>query len=81
MGQFIDLTGKTYGKLTVIGSPRHNKYWQYEWLCQCECGRTKYIAGYNLKCGNTTSCGCERDKRASIGMKNYHKKRDSRKSP
>ena len=79
MGQFIDLTGRRFGMLRVVGKPRHNKYWKYEWLCKCDCGNVKYILGANLRYGITTSCGCERDRKASEGMKNYHKKRASKK--
>lgn len=53
-----DLTGKTYGRLKVIGftgirSPNHAS-----WLCQCECGNFKDILGVNLRSGHTKSCGC-----------------------
>lgn len=31
------------------------------WYCSCDCGSNKevLVLGYNLKNGNTTSCGCE----------------------
>ena len=55
-----DLTGQIFGRLTVIkrdysdsGNGKHIK-----WLCKCECGKEKLIAGYSLKTGNTKSCGC-----------------------
>lgn len=48
-----DLTGKTFGKLKVIKYAGEQKY-----LCQCECGKTKIIAGKSLKNGSTRSCGC-----------------------
>jgi hypothetical protein len=28
------------------------------WLCHCECGTFKQVAGLNLRLGNTQSCGC-----------------------
>lgn len=36
------------------------------WYCSCDCGNKKEILviGYNLKNGNTTSCGCEHLKNA-----------------
>lgn len=80
-GVFEDLTGRRFGMLEVIGKPRHNKRWKYEWLCKCDCGNVKYIEGASLKDENTTSCGCERRKKASQRLKNYHKKRASLKKP
>lgn len=57
-----DLTGKVYGKLTVISkggiytSPKGIH--KTKWLCQCECGNTIEVVTDNLLSGNTTSCGC-----------------------
>ncbi len=28
------------------------------WLCRCDCGVERIVAGNNLKSGNTKSCGC-----------------------
>ena len=53
MGKFIDLTGKTYGRLTVIEYIGKSK-----WLCQCECGNVKVVRSDNLKKGVVVSCGC-----------------------
>lgn len=33
-----------------------------EYLCQCDCGNTTYVLGYNLTNGNTSSCGCLKSK-------------------
>lgn len=51
----IDLTGKKFGKLTVLHreSDKGTK-----WICQCDCGNIKSIEGYSLRSGNTQSCGC-----------------------
>ena len=53
----IDLTGRTFGRLTVIQYD-HSKNGAY-WLCRCECGKTKVIKGNSLTKGVTTSCGCK----------------------
>ena len=64
MGTFVDLTGKIFGKLTVIRrdedyvSPKG--YIAINWLCKCECGQFTVVRGCNLKSGATKSCGCER---------------------
>ena len=54
-----DITGNTYGHLTVLGfSYRHPTNGKPYWKCQCVCGKKIDVEGYNLKCGNTKSCGC-----------------------
>lgn len=64
MSRFIDLTGKKFGKLTVIKrvedliSQSGNRYPQ--WLCECDCEEHNEVVvlGTNLKQKRTTSCGC-----------------------
>ena len=59
MGKLIDLTGKRFGKLTVIGRAP-NKNGRIMWNCICDCGNTKVVGGKDMKSGMTTSCGCRR---------------------
>ncbi len=56
--QIIDLTGKRFGRLTVLKQmPRiHGK--RLKWECKCDCGNTKIVNGHELKDGTTQSCGC-----------------------
>lgn len=54
----IDLVGRKFGKLTVLGFDYADKHKQLHWVCQCECGTTKSVLGNCLKNGNTISCGC-----------------------
>ena len=62
MGTFEDLTGKTFGKLTVLHrapdyiqpSGQHKRMWH----CRCECGNECDVRASDLKSGNTNSCGC-----------------------
>ncbi len=56
--RLIDLTGKRFGRLTVIKRVANNKHNQLCWLCRCKCGLTPTVAGYALKNGHTKSCGC-----------------------
>lgn len=56
----IDITGKTFGRLTVIKYAGAGK-----WLCQCECGEQVSVKTCNLNSGNTKSCGCLQKDRAS----------------
>ena len=56
-----DLTGQTFGKLTVLelAEPIITKRGVriITWKCRCECGREKIVAGRDLSSGNTQSCG------------------------
>ena len=58
MGKFIDLTGKKYGLLTVIKRVENDARGKTQWLCLCDCGNQTIARSYNLKNGNTSSCGC-----------------------
>ena len=60
MSKIIDLTGKRFGKLTVITFSHTNKHRQSYWLCSCDCGQTKTVNGQSLRQGKTNSCGCNR---------------------
>lgn len=63
MSALIDLTGRTFGRLTVLGRvPRNDQYSSPRplWLCQCECGQQTVVIGANLRAGLTRSCGCLR---------------------
>ena len=59
MGKFIDLTGKKFGRLTVIKRTPDNKNGKAQWICKCDCGKTTHpILGTSLTRGQTQSCGC-----------------------
>lgn len=53
----LDLTGKTFNRLTVIKEVTNSKKDTY-WLCQCSCGKFVEIKGTAIKNGTTKSCGC-----------------------
>lgn len=53
-----DLTGKRFGRLTVISFYDHNKYGQPVWMCKCDCGNTSFVTGSDLRSNSTLSCGC-----------------------
>jgi|HubBroStandDraft_4_1064222.scaffolds.fasta_scaffold348795_2 hypothetical protein len=58
MSARIDLTGKRFGRLTVLGFS-HVKNRKAYWSCQCDCGATNSPLGGNLRRGRTKSCGCQ----------------------
>jgi hypothetical protein len=55
MSAIKDLTGKVFGRLTVIEIAQRNPL---KWLCQCECGNQCIIKAPYLNSGDTNSCGC-----------------------
>ena len=54
----IDLTGKVFGKLTVMYELPERKNSKIIWHCKCECGNECDVTGHELKSGDTRSCGC-----------------------
>lgn len=55
--RLIDLTGKKYGRWTVV--EKHGKNTRdIIWKCICDCGKIGYITGGSLRSGNSMSCGC-----------------------
>lgn len=57
MRQFIDLSGKKIGMLTVI-RPEGRRQGQVAFLCKCECGKEAVIRSDKLRQGKAMSCGC-----------------------
>lgn len=60
MAKKVDLTGKQFGKLTVLkkSDKKHPK--GTVWECQCECGNIYYGITSELNNGRVKSCGCLR---------------------
>lgn len=54
----IDLTGQTFGRLTVIKSTGQSPGGNFLWECKCQCGKIKVILSASLRGGRTKSCGC-----------------------
>lgn len=52
-----DLTGETYGQLTVAERGESDRHGKAQWWCICACGRRKLIRAINLKQGDSRSCG------------------------
>jgi hypothetical protein len=65
MGIFIDLTGKTFSRLTVISKAEIKRGKGVKWVCRCICGKEKSVPSYKLTTGHTKSCGCYQKERAS----------------
>lgn len=54
----VDLTGKRFGRLVVLGLDSVRGNGETYWNCICDCGNKKVASRGNLKSGNTQSCGC-----------------------
>ena len=56
-----DLVGQRFGRLTVTALS--DKRYRFKepprmWLCRCDCGTNRIVAGSSLTRGLTKSCGC-----------------------
>lgn len=58
IGGFVDLTGRTFGKLTVRSQAKNGKCGRVRWNCDCECGGHTTASAENLASGRTKSCRC-----------------------
>lgn len=67
----MDLTGRRFGKLTVLHRADEDEDYTYEdkygrihrtckWVCKCDCGNIAKVVQKNLISKGTTSCGCNR---------------------
>ena len=56
--RLIDLTGQTFGYLTVLERGETNVHGHTRWRCRCICGRETLVATGKLRSGKTISCGC-----------------------
>lgn len=52
------MTGKTFGRWTVLDDFILTNNSERKWLCRCECGTEKYVLERSLKTGGSLSCGC-----------------------
>lgn len=68
MGKCIDLTGKHYGRLTVIEKTNQRANGSVVWKCLCECGNECFVSTRKLNVG-TQSCGCLQKEKVSARMR------------
>ena len=58
MARVKDLSGRKFGKLTVIKRAENNKHGLPRWECKCECENITLVSGQHLREGKVKSCGC-----------------------
>lgn len=57
--RIIDLTGKQFGRLTVLHpTAERDRKGSVYWKCKCECGKEITLTEDNLVSGAYKSCGC-----------------------
>lgn len=55
---FHDLTGKTFGRWTVLRFSHVTSYRKVMFVCRCECGTERPVQGGLLASRHSQSCGC-----------------------
>lgn len=75
MPKIIDLTGKTFGELTVLGPgesrPRVGHVGTMKmWRCLCVCGKEVQVETQNLK-RRSPSCGCLKGDKISRALRHH----------
>lgn len=66
-----DLTGRTFGLLTVVKPTIKRLRTYVVWECKCACGTIIEACAVNLIRNNHYSCGCQRPERASTDGREY----------
>ena len=63
MAYKIDLTGQQFGLWTVLraAQPTDEGFLprRFQWLCRCDCGVERLVAGGSLRNGTSRSCGAQ----------------------
>lgn len=77
MPKRIDLSGRRYGKLLVIGWD--NDRGKSRWICRCDCGNVSSVFGCNLNKGTSLSCGCTH--RAQLAERNKKSAKHNQDNP
>lgn len=74
MSRAVDMSGLSFGKLSVVTRAGRTERGLARWLCDCACGKEVLVAGADLRNGNTRSCGCSRKRsngEAAAGTPEY----------
>lgn len=71
MPKQVDLLGKKFNRLTVIGESITGTAGK-RWVCLCDCGSKTVVYSHNLQSGRVQSCGCSRSKHGMSHTKLHH---------
>lgn len=55
------------GRLAILDQPpRQIGKGNYQYFCECECGKVGWFYSHKLRSGHTTSCGCFRSEQTGL---------------
>ena len=54
----MEMTGKTFGRLTILARAENSSSGKVQWSARCECGALVVVKADRLRSGMTRSCGC-----------------------
>lgn len=75
MGKFIDLTGKRFGRLQVVGQAE-NKNNRVMWKCKCDCGNEVIKRADNITNMKVASCGCwTKERKSELALADFSGKK------
>ena len=72
MGKLKDLTGKRFGRWTVVSRGENDSGGWPRWNCVCKCGEKRLVPGNSLKNGRSKSCGCGIIRCRDYSGRNWH---------
>lgn len=70
-----DLTGKRFGKLTVVSRvvELNQLYFAMKWKCKCDCGNETTATTLELQAATVTSCGCTAAEEVTLDLANVNR--------
>jgi hypothetical protein len=70
---FIDRTGRVYGRLTVLRRGDNTAGRKARWHCLCLCGKETLVHAGDLQSGATQSCGCVKNRKTGDRARTHGK--------
>lgn len=61
MSQLVDISGKRFGLLTIVGRSSRKSKAGAVWIASCDCGGSTETTSLKIRSGHTSSCGCKKD--------------------
>ena len=68
-----DLTGRVFGRLTVIEKAPPSRDYRTRYVCLCQCGKKPIVQARYLLAGSVVSCGCLRAERLAAQKRHGEK--------
>lgn len=62
----VDLSGRRFGRLTVLHEAERNSSGKIRWLCRCDCGKHRVVIGTLLMTNHIDSCGCTKNTKSQL---------------